>query len=89
MEAWLVADPEALEDFYGQGFRKNALPEAATGIEKVSKADLYAALAAATKDCKSKDPYGKGSHSFKLLAALDPRTVLAASPWAKRFADAV
>ncbi len=29
--------------------------------------------------------YGKGAHSFKLLATLDPAKLRAASPWAERF----
>jgi Domain of unknown function (DUF4276) len=87
MEAWLIADRASLGDFYGQGFRENALPKVATGIETVSKATLYTALADATKDCKPKGAYGKGAHSFKLLAALDPQKVVAASLWAKRFVD--
>lgn len=36
---------------------------------------------------KSKAEYGKGEHSFPLLARIDPATVMAASPWAKRFVD--
>lgn len=27
MEAWLIADPEALAAYYGQGFRESALPK--------------------------------------------------------------
>ena len=40
-----------------------------------------------TRECKTKDAYGKGPHSFKLLAAVDPAKVTAASPWAKRFIE--
>jgi hypothetical protein len=36
-------------------------------------------------NCKTKAPYGKGEHSFKLLALIDPTKVANASPWANRF----
>ena len=51
----------------------------------MSKADVYTSLAKATRDCKTKPSYGKGEHSFKLLAAINPRSVTSASPWAMRF----
>jgi len=44
-------------------------------------------LQEATKNCKAKSAYGKSEHSFKLLAQVSPATVMAASPWAKRFVD--
>jgi hypothetical protein len=39
----------------------------------------------ATRGTKTKGPYGKGSHAFKLLATLDPGMVRKAGPWAERF----
>lgn len=85
MESWFLADRAALAAFFGQGYRENALPAVANPIDGVGKEQVYSALANATKDCKTKAPYGKGEHSFKLLAALDPDKVRIASAWANRF----
>ncbi len=85
MESWLIADPVTLKVFFGQGFRENQLPATTNSVESVAKAQVYSALANATKDCKTKAQYGKGEHSFKLLGKIDPAKVTAASPWARRF----
>lgn len=87
MESWFMADREVLKDFFNQGFRENQLPAKTRPIESLTKSAVYDALQRATADCKTKAPYGKGDHSFKLLAKLDPQKVIAASPWAKRFVD--
>ena len=55
--------------------------------EGVAKVSVYAALQQATRNGKTKAPYGKGEHSFKLLARIDPAEVIAASPWARRFVE--
>jgi hypothetical protein len=88
MEAWLLADRPALRAFYGQGFNESALP-AATRIEEVGKNDLGRKLEQATRNTKTKGPYDKGKHSFKLLATLDPKLIREASPWAERFFSAL
>ncbi len=84
METWFLADRAALKDFFGKDFREGALPAATTPIEKVPKARVYECLDSASRPTK-KGRYGKGAHSFKLLATLDPAKVRAASPWAERF----
>ncbi len=89
MESWFLADQQTLETFFGQGFKTNALPAAANRIESIAKQQVYQSLENATKHCKTKDAYGKGEHSFKLLALIDPAKVIAASGWAKRFVDAL
>lgn len=89
MESWLLADRETLKAFFGQGFKENQLPAAANPVESVAKAHIYQSLAKATADCKTKAQYGKGEHSFKLLALIDPAKVMDASPWAKRFVEAM
>lgn len=85
MESWFLADRKSLKSFFGQGFNENQLPPPTRAIEGVPKADVYRALANATAHCRTKAPYGKGEHSFKLLAAIDPAKVVDASPWTKRF----
>jgi len=85
MEAWFVADRPALRKFYGQGFNEKALPPTTAKLEEVAKPDLYRCLEHATRGTKTKGSYGKGEHSFKLLATLDPNLIRTASPWAERF----
>jgi hypothetical protein len=87
MESWLLADRGTLKSFFGQGFKDNQLPATANPVESVAKQQIYQSLAAATRDCKTKAQYGKGEHSFKLLALIDPAKVTDASPWARRFVD--
>src|SRR5262249_40562677 len=43
MESWLVADPETLAEFYGQGFRLKSLP-ATLDVETVPKEKIAVAL---------------------------------------------
>lgn len=85
METWLVADREMFGKFFGNGFKAGQLP-ARTGaaLEQEPKAQLYAAIAAATSTCKTKGQYGKGQHSFAILALVDP-SVVRQLPWADRF----
>lgn len=87
MESWLLADREVLSSFFGQGFKPAALPAVSRPLEGLDKPLLYQALAQATADCKTKAAYGKGDHSFKLLALIDPAKVFRASPWAQRFIE--
>lgn len=89
METWLLADRNALADFFGQGFKASKLPNSANAIETVPKQTIYDSFKQATNDCKTKSKYGKGEHSFKLLSLINPDKVIAASPWAKRFIDTI
>jgi hypothetical protein len=86
MEAWFLADGEALEGYFAQGFRRNALPNR-TDVENIPKPDIFTALKRATCDCVPKGEYQKGVHSFEVLATLDPDKVAQASPYARRLFD--
>ncbi len=86
METWFLADKDALSRFFGRGFNAHALPQH-TSIEAVSKADIYNGLRQASSNCRTKAPYGKGEHSFKILKVIAPCRVTQASPWAKRFLE--
>ena len=86
MEAWFLADKECLVAYYGNGFNQNALP-ARQHIENIAKNDVLNGLKNATRSGVSKGEYGKGQHSFDILAQIDPDKVIAASPHARRLVD--
>lgn len=73
MEAWIVADPDALQDFYGNDFKPNALPRA-PDIESVAKTTITDSLKRATEDTTAGE-YHKLQHGPKLLGRLDPGIV--------------
>ncbi len=86
MESWLIADRQMLKEYFGTGFRENALP-ANPKIEAIPKDDVYKGLKAATRD-SSKGEYHKGRDSFELLARLKPEA-LNNLPFALSFLAAV
>jgi hypothetical protein len=87
MEAWLVANPESLAEYFGKGFKKAKLPPA-QDLETVSKDDINAKLRAATKGCSPKGAYDKGRDSFRLLEKAAPAEIRKRCPtWAVRFCD--
>lgn len=73
MEAWLIADRDALIRFYGQRFNPNALPDN-EDVEVVTKDDLERSLQSATRNT-SKGPYHKLRHGARLLEEIDPDKV--------------
>lgn len=73
MEAWIVADPDKLEEYYGLGFKKNALPRRPV-LDEEPKASLYSSLEAATNGTK-KGGYGKVTHASEILKRLRPSVV--------------
>ena len=75
MEAWIVADPDALADWYGQGFRRAALPKSAD-LESVPKHDIESALERATRPTR-KGAYHKIHHATHVLAKIDSARVRA------------
>ena len=85
MEAWFLADREALDEFYDGGFLAKSLPGSPTKIEAVRKDDLEPTLIHATKKTKTKGEYHKINHGSALLALIDPSKVEKASPHAASF----
>jgi hypothetical protein len=68
-EAWLIADPQALADFYGPRFRRGSLPRR-RNVEDIPKDDLEPKLRAATR-ATQKGEYHKIRHAAPLLERLD------------------
>jgi Domain of unknown function (DUF4276) len=73
METWIVADPNALARFYGQGFEKNQLPSR-TDLEMESKRDVHDKLRTATRKSQ-KGEYQKLRHASKILPLLESKSV--------------
>jgi Domain of unknown function (DUF4276) len=82
MEAWLVADREALSKFYGQRFNTNAIPRN-PNVEQISKQDLESALKEATRHT-AKGEYHKIHHGPKILSHLDVARVRKAATHCNR-----
>lgn len=86
MEAWFLADKEAIADYYGQGFYRNALSNQ-PDIEQIPKADVVKALENATRNTRTKGQYHKTKHGFELLTRIDPAKVRRASKHANRLCE--
>lgn len=85
METWFLADVQALETYFGSGFKKDKL-KVQPVLEAMGKTMLMKQLADATAATKSKSQYHdrtKGEHSFEILAELDPEKVRKACPHAE------
>jgi len=83
MEAWIVADPEAMSAYYGDGFKASKLP-VRSNLEEEPKDSLYCKLADATRGT-SKGEYSQANrskirHASKLLERLDVARVAARCP---------
>jgi hypothetical protein len=89
MEAWFHADKDALERFYGAGFRRRAL-KPNPQVEQILKKDLEAGLRAATKDTSKGDYFdNKTSHGPELLTRIDRDLVQRAAPNCQKLFKAV
>lgn len=87
MESWFLADAGTMESYYGQGFRRQALPQN-PNVEQVPKQHVLSGLDQATRQTP-KGRYSKGKHAFDLLERIDPAKVRAASPYADRFISSI
>ena len=87
METWLLSDRDALKKVLGPKLDMAKLPAEGAALEAKNKAAVYEALKAATRRTKAGE-YGKGAHSFKVLAEVSPDK-LRELPWGKRFLEAM
>ncbi len=85
-ETWFLADQTALAKFFGPGFNAGRLPKR-QAIEEIPKAEVFAGLKEASRRTKTKGPYRKGAHSFKILALIDPDRVRNRASWADRLLE--
>jgi hypothetical protein len=69
VEAWLIADPDALAEYYGRGFRRGALPKRGD-VERIPKDELLNTLVHATAKTQ-KGRYAKIRHCADLLGLLN------------------
>jgi len=83
MEAWFLADKEALSSYYAQGFRMDSLPRR-QNVEEIPKEELVPAPQHASGRT-TKGKYHKAHHGFAILALVDPARVRAVSAHAARF----
>ena len=83
METWIVADRQALRDYYGAGFSAGALPR--TGNLEAAP-DVDKALERATRNT-GKGEYRKIGHASDLLRRIDPETVRRRCPACRRLFD--
>ncbi len=85
MEAWIVADPEALAVYYGQHFGRKALPRR-RNLKQNAKATVTAALERATR-ATQKGTYHTIRHASDLLKLIDPQKVRQRCPNCTRLFD--
>ena len=83
METWLVADRAALAKIFGPKLNEAKLPPEGKSLETKTKASIFSALKTSTKHTPAGE-YGKGAHSFKVLAEVSPDKLREVS-WAARF----
>jgi hypothetical protein len=82
MEAWFLADPEALKSYYGKDFASEALKKNPQ-VEEIPKADVLECLKQATRKTL-KGAYHKTAHAPHILELLDPDKVRKAAPQCDR-----
>lgn len=73
MEAWFLADIDALKSFYGKNFKENLIPKI-QNVEKIAKETVEKSLETATAKTQ-KTEYHKIEHGAKLLELINPQKV--------------
>lgn len=84
METWFLADRNALQTYFGERFKANAIRQWPQ-LEEVPKETVFDALETATAGCSR--PYSKGKIASELLTQIDPAYVESACPHAKSLLD--
>ena len=93
MEAWFMADREAVVEHFDKGLKTDDLPSRVDGdIERISKATITAALEKAARKVgkargTEKRAYHKVEDGFSLLERVAPEKVCKASKHAHRLRE--
>lgn len=74
METWVIADAEAVAEYYRQGFLRRAILPDNQDLEVIDKLRVYAALDHATARTQ-KGAYRKIAHAAALLGRIHPEIV--------------
>lgn len=82
MESWFLADPQAMERFYGKDFATGQIPKR-KNVEEVPKDEVMSALDDATRKTQ-KGRYHKIQHGPLILENLAPEKVRARAPHCDR-----
>jgi Domain of unknown function (DUF4276) len=82
MEAWFLADIEALKKFYGHSFNENLISQN-QNVEEIDKSSLETYLKKISRNT-SKGEYQKIQHASKLLELINATKVRIASPHCDR-----
>jgi len=82
MEAWFIADIDALKTYYRQGFKVSGIPKT-PHVETIAKDDLERIIKIATANTSKKE-YHKINHASELLGKIDANKVRQASPYCDR-----
>ena len=81
MEAWFLADREAIRRYYGQQLRERGLPGAGSTVEDIG--NPASALRTATRDTR-KGRYHKTQHAPELLESVNVGKVRSNAPACER-----
>ena len=87
MESWLIADVDALKEFYGQGFNAGAIPKN-RNVEEITKEQIEKSLKSAIAKT-NKNEYHKIEHGAKLLEKINPKKVCEAAPHCEKLFDEI
>jgi uncharacterized protein DUF4276 len=87
MESWLIADIDALKQFYGKDFQESSIPPN-NNVEQIPKNQLTKSLEKASQKTQ-KGKYHKIRHATKILQLLNEKTVQSKAPHYQRFFETV
>jgi len=83
MEAWFIADKDALKAYFGEDFKTVKLPKQ-QNVEEIPAKDVIRKLNEASRNTKRRTySRDKAMHGSRILTLLDPHKVIEAAPHCK------